>query len=92
MKKLIAFLILSLTACAGTPFKWDDVRQIQPGMTPDEVTKLIGPPTTVSVTGDMTIYAWAHVNMLSSSTKSLSVIFRDGKVSKAPSIPAGFKD
>lgn len=88
---IIIACTLILSACAGTPFKWNDARQIREGMSTQDVTALIGPPHTVSARDGIVRYVWVEVSMLDYSTKSLSIDFRDGKVVKAPPIPAEFQ-
>lgn len=91
MKHLIILSIVAvLTACAGTPFKWDDARQIKEGMTTNEVTALVGAPNNVTSQGDSLIYVWVYVSSFTGS-RTLSVIFKDGKVTKAPPVPAEFQ-
>ena len=87
----LAALALILSACAGTPFKWSDARQIQPGMTPTEVAQLVGPPTTIKANGETLTYVWAYVSSFSGS-RTLRVDFRDGRAIKAPPIPPEFHD
>jgi outer membrane protein assembly factor BamE (lipoprotein component of BamABCDE complex) len=84
---LLAFL---LGGCAGTPFKWDQARQIKPGMTQAEVTALVGEPNSVHAQGDSLIYVWVYVNSFT-GTRTLRLTFRDGKVIDAPPIPDEFK-
>ena len=44
----VALLSAALcAACAGSGFQWDKARQIQPGMTEDQVTALMGPANNV---------------------------------------------
>lgn len=90
--KLFTLILLFLTACAGTSFKWDDARKITPGMTTDEVTKLIGTPNTVTSRNGVLIYVWVYVNSLSGGSRTLRVDFKDNKVMAAPPIPDSFKD
>ena len=85
----IAALALALTACAGTNFKWDDARQIKAGMTEQEVTALMGPPYLVKSEGGRLIWVWSHGNALGGS-RSISVVFVDGKVIAPPPIPDSF--
>lgn len=85
----IAFALI-IGGCAGTPFKWDDARQIKEGMTAGEVTSLVGTPNSVHAQNDTLIYVWVYVNSFS-GTRTLTVTFRNGKVISAPPIPEGFK-
>ncbi len=91
MKTLLAILTLSLAACAGTPFKWSQARQIQPGMSTAEVTQLVGTPNSVKSQGDVLTYVWVYVSSFS-GTRTLRVDFRDGKAISAPPIPPEFQD
>ena len=94
MKKLSPLIIsaLLMTACAGTPFKWSESRQIKQGMTTAEVIQLIGKPTRVTAAGDQLIYVWVSTNTFSGQMKTLRVDFKDGKAIDAPPIPAEFTD
>lgn len=83
---------LLLTACAGTPFRWDQARQIKAGMTPEQVTALVGTPNRVDAQGDVLRYIWVHANGLTGNSRSLRVDFRDGRAIQAPPIPASFED
>lgn len=80
-----------LSACAGTPFKWDDARKIQPGMQLADVKQILGAPNVVRAEGDTVRYVWVEANALAGSTKTLRIDFKDGKVIKAPPIPDEFK-
>jgi outer membrane protein assembly factor BamE (lipoprotein component of BamABCDE complex) len=85
-------LVTALTACAGTPFKWDDARQVKQGMSQTEVTALLGQPYMVRTAGEGTIYTWSHANGMTGSSQAISIPFdKDGKVSKVPVIPEGFR-
>lgn len=89
-KTFIVLIAVLLAACAGTPFEWDSARQIRPGMTTSEVTKLVGAPNNVHAQGETVRYVWVYVNGLSGSTRTLVVDFKDDKVIQAPPIPASF--
>lgn len=91
MKKLIIAAALVLAACAGTPFKWSQARQIRPGMSTAEVTQLVGAPNNVKAQGDVLTYVWVYVSSFS-GTRTLRVDFRDGKAISAPPIPPDFQD
>ena len=82
-------LFLALTGCAGTPFSWDNARQIQPGMTVEEVTAIMGPPLMVSASSAGIIYTWSYAAAFSGS-RAMSIVFIDNKVAKSPTIPASF--
>lgn len=91
MRNWIILLTIALSACAGTPFKWDDARRIQAGMSAQELKQLMGEPQTVRASGDVVRYVWVEVNSFTFATKSLAVDLKDGKVVKAPPIPDEFR-
>lgn len=83
-----------LVGCAhGTPFKWDQAREIKPGMTKAEVTARLGKPyMTKSTTAGMR-YVWTEVNGLTFASKSLAIDFNtEGQVIGAPPIPDEYQD
>lgn len=95
MQKIIFAIVVLLTllvGCAGTSFKWSDARKITPGMTTQEVTQLMGAPNNVTSRDGVLIYVWVDVNMLSGSSRTLRVDFKDNKAITAPPIPDSFKD
>ena len=51
-------------ACAGSDFEWDKARQIQPGMSQDQVSALMGSPTGVRNRDDVTFEDEADVDAL----------------------------
>jgi SmpA / OmlA family len=91
MKRLLVLGAAALlAACAGTSFDWSQARQIQPGMTEAEVTKVMGKPYSVTSSAKGLIWVWAYTGSFS-GTRTMSVVFRDGKVVSAPVIPESFK-
>lgn len=91
MKKYLAILLCAaLIGCAGTAFKWSDARQLQAGMTTAEVTRIMGKPYSVTAAGEKLIYTWVEVSPFG-GTKSLAIVFLDGKVAKAPQIPPEYR-
>ncbi|MFA6015875.1 MAG: hypothetical protein WC742_12495 [Gallionellaceae bacterium] len=93
MKKLILIaIILMISGCAGTAFKWSDARKITAGMTTAEATQLIGTPNNVTSRDGILIYVWVNVNLLSGETRTLRVDFKDNKAITSPPIPDSFKD
>lgn len=98
MKRLMKFLTictpLILAACAGTNFKWDQARQIKPGMSDTELVKLMGPPYMVRVgaNGEQ-LYQWVYADLygISGGTRVLNVSLKENKVVTAPVIPDAFK-
>ena len=90
---LIFSLIIFLSGCfAGTPFKWDNARQLKKGMTTEEVYQIMGTPYRVVATDDIVRCVWVYVDGITFANKSLSIDFKDGKVAQVPPIPEGFKD
>ncbi len=85
----ITTLVFGLSACAGTDFKWDNARQIKAGMTEADVTAIMGRPYLVQSTSGGVKWVWAQGNALGQS-KSVSVVFVDGKVVEPPPIPDSF--
>lgn len=86
-----AVLALLLSACAGTPFKWDAARQVKNGMTMQEVKRIMGEPYQVSSRDGVIRYVWVEVNAITFASKSLTVDFKDGIVVRAPQVPDEFK-
>ena len=78
-------------ACAGSDFQWDKARQIRPGMTEDEVSALMGPPSDVRTQTYGVTWTWAYINPLEGSARATSVGFRDGRVVYRPGVPESFK-
>ncbi|WP_306522153.1 outer membrane protein assembly factor BamE [Rheinheimera sp.] len=92
MKYVIAvFLTLTLIACAGTPFNFENARQVKVGMVESEVTNLMGSPYLVTTKGEEQIWVWSYANGMSGASKSISFVMKDGKVISVPTIPDSFK-
>ena len=92
MKYVIAvFLTLTLIACAGTPFNFENARQVKVGMAESEVTSLMGSPYLVTTKGEEQIWVWSYANGMSGASKSISFVMKDGKVISVPTIPDSFK-
>ena len=91
MRTLIVIILSSLLwGCAGTPFNWSEARQIKTGMTEQEVTQLMGSPFLVKSQAGGITWVWSYANSFS-GVKTVSVVFRDGKVIEPPPIPTSFK-
>lgn len=94
MKTRLLFLVLlvstALAACAGTPFSWENARKIQPGMTSNEVTAIMGQPYMINVSGNKTIYTWSYAEAFAGS-RAVSVVFVDNKVNQAPATTSVLK-
>lgn len=86
---IVAFAV-ALVGCAGTPFKWDDARKLHEGMTEQEATTVMGPPYLVKTSADGLVYVWSYGNGFGQA-RSVSVVFKEGKIVKAPVIPEAFK-
>jgi len=92
MKKLLMTVVcVILVGCAGTSFGWSSARQVKSGMTTQEVTKIMGAPYSVTSTGGKMIYVWSSANGFTGSVKTLAVVFVDGKVITAPTVPEEYK-
>ncbi|RCS59738.1 outer membrane protein assembly factor BamE domain-containing protein [Parvibium lacunae] len=92
MRKLLSTFVccFALIGCAGTPFKWDQARQIKEGMTEAEVTKIMGAPYLVKSSQEGMVWVWSYADTFSGS-RSVSIVIKDGKVVKPPPIPENFK-
>jgi hypothetical protein len=86
MKKHVSIIIaLLLTGCAsGTNYNPASVSQLQPGMSKEEVVKMLGKPNSVTAMANgQTILVWARakVSPFGASSRSASLIFgADGKL------------
>jgi len=78
-------------ACAGSDFQWDQARQIQPGMTEDQVSAVMGPPSDVRTQTYGVTWTWAYLNPRQGSARGVSVAFRDGRVVYGAGVPESFK-
>lgn len=79
-----------LAGCAGTPIDWNKARTVQPGMPASELVSIMGKPYSVRSSATGELWVWVYVDA-GFGTKTYSVEMADGKVSKAPPIPASFK-
>ncbi len=96
MVKLFSLLLMiCLAGCAGTNFKWDNVRSVKLGMDKQAVVNVVGAPSrTVAVNtpeGVKETYIWVYADAFSGS-KSVSVVFMNGKAISIPPIPDEYKD
>ncbi len=80
-----------LSACAGTQFKWNNVRKINAGMTSDEVIQIMGQPNGIYSQEGKLIYSWYSANLFNGN-RGIKIEFRDNKVTEAPAVPNSFKD
>lgn len=82
--------VAALAGCAGTRFSFEEARQIKVGMTEAEVTERLGRPYSVATRGDAQVWVWSYANGLTGGHRSISFIFKEGKVHAVPSIPSSF--
>ena len=78
-------------ACAGSDFQWNQARQVRPGMTEEQVSAVMGPPTAMRTQTSGVTWTWAYLNPREGSARAVSAEFRDGRVVYAPGVPEGFK-
>lgn len=76
--------------CAGSDFEWNKASQVQPGMSEQQVTALMGPPTDVRTQTYGVAWSWAYDNPSKGSARATSVVFRDGLVVSSPGVPQSF--
>ena len=73
MKKVFALLLASLllTACAtaGTKFDFSQARQIRVGMTEQEVVQIMGKPMSVTARGQSQVWVWSYAKAGAFSVK-----------------------
>lgn len=87
-----SFVAASVCAsCAGSDFQWDKARQIQVGMSEEQVTTLMGPPTEARTQTYGLAWSWAYHNPREGSARAVSVVFRDGRVVNGPGVPESFQ-
>lgn len=86
----VMLLALAVAACAGTPFRFDNARQVKVGMTESEVTQLMGSPYMVTAKGEEQIWVWSYSNLMTGN-RVVSFTMKDGKVLSVPTIPESFK-
>jgi outer membrane protein assembly factor BamE (lipoprotein component of BamABCDE complex) len=92
VKLLAATVAAALLAvgCAGTPFRWEAARQIRPGMTEQQVVAIMGDPLSVAVTPNGNAWVWTYADGFGHA-RTLSVLFKDGKVATAPAVPTALR-
>jgi outer membrane protein assembly factor BamE (lipoprotein component of BamABCDE complex) len=79
-----------LAACAGTSFNWDSARKVQPGMTQQQLTEIMGAPYMVTSRGKNQVWIYSYASTFGGA-KSASFILTEGKVVETPAIPDSFK-
>jgi hypothetical protein len=80
-----------LSACAGTQFKWNDVRKINAGMTSEEVIQIMGQPNGIYSQEGKLIYSWYSASLINGN-RVVRIEIKDNKVTEAPAVPNSFKD
>ncbi|WP_315400231.1 hypothetical protein [Neisseria sicca] len=88
MKKLFLAALVSVTlaGCFGNNFSWTNARQIRQGMSEREVIALMGKPIRIQPSPIGLVYIWGHLNAVTGSVKTTSVIVNDGVVAADPII------
>lgn len=76
----VVVMALLLTACIGSPFRWQDTDRIHDGMTEAEVIAILSSkPFSRSQVGNRTILMWNYVPF-SGTGRAVSYSFLDGRV------------
>lgn len=91
---LLSVLVVAMTCgCGvGTRFDWKQARQVQPGMTKDEVASVMGSPYSTAIVDGREKWTWVYVESFSNATKSYSIPFdSEGRVASVPAIPDGWE-
>ena len=78
-RTLLLAAALALSACAGTPFQWDDTKRITPGMSESEVIGILGQPYARSQSGNTSVLTWSYKG-LTEPVRAVSYRFVDGRV------------
>ena len=93
MKKILFILaaVALLTGCAGTYFTFDNARQVKIGMSASDVEKILGKPYMVTTQSTNDIWVYSFAEGFAGTSKSVSYVFTDGKVTEVPRIPKSFK-
>lgn len=90
-KRFICCLTICVfvSACAGTPFTWDDARKVRLGMNEDQVVEIMGKPSRVSSGPNGTTWAWVWVNPYA-ETRTFVLTMKNGEVTTLPDIPKSY--
>lgn len=101
---LVAIAGLALAGCFSVGSKWtaDQVRQLKPGMTMDDVLTIMGKPYQVTAgipsvgpdgqpNGSKTIATWVHVDGLAGSQQLILTFGTDGRLESVPATYAASK-
>jgi outer membrane protein assembly factor BamE (lipoprotein component of BamABCDE complex) len=84
MRIIAAVLALFLTACAGTPFEWENAKAIRVGSTQAELVALLGKPYMVKSQAGQEVWIWSYSGL--DGTKLVSYGLKDGLVTTVPII------
>jgi hypothetical protein len=74
-----AAAVIAVAGCAGTPFTWENVAQVKPGMTEAEVVAILGPPYSRTQAGSVSILTWSFASGFGGA-RAASFRLRDGRV------------
>jgi hypothetical protein len=72
---------------AGRKFSWDQVKQLEAGMTREEVVRIMGKPTSIATVGGIDVFTWVWVKGVLGGRQWVRLQFRDGKLAAVPRIP-----
>lgn len=89
-RALVIYLAATMVGCAGTRFSFEDARRVKVGMTETEVVDIMGRPYSVNSRGDVQVWIWSFANGISGGHRTVSFVFKDGRVATVPTIPASF--
>ena len=90
-KLILITLGLTLVGCAaGSNLNYGEARKIGVGTSESELVSRLGKPYQIISRGDYQVYVWSHANALTGNSGAFSFIVQDGKVLKAPVVPASF--
>lgn len=90
MRKFLPLVALVFAGCVGTHFNFDEVRQVQPGMTEQQVQQIMGKPNVVTAQGNRIRWVYAYGTAVGTGA-SASFVFENGRVVEVPVVPASFR-
>lgn len=90
MKSLLLSVTLLTSGCVGTHFTFSEVRQVQPGMTEQQVQQIMGKPNVVTAQGNQVRWVYAYGTAIGSAA-SASFVFENGRVVQVPNVPSSFR-
>lgn len=83
---IASVILLTASACAGTPIDWDEARTLKNGMTEAQVLERLGYPYQVATKPDGSeVWVWVFTDP-TMSTEVLSIIMHGGKIETMPRI------